>query len=95
MSDITTNNLEAAILDQVVAGAFAGKRYCFIASQNGAGWILGIAVQNERGYNPIDGKKFASQHEAAEWARGLNEHIGVTLAQATNIVVSTMARAAR
>lgn len=94
MTDITTLNLDAAILDQKVAGEFQGKRYCFIATQHGDQYILGVAVQGERGYNPIRGKAFGTQAKAAEWANGLNEHLGLTAEQATDIVISTMHRRA-
>ena len=92
MTDITTTNLEAAILDQKVAGEFRGKRYCFIATRHGDQYILGVAVQGERGYNPIRGKAFITQAQATEWANGLNEHLGLTVEQATSIVISTMHR---
>lgn len=91
--DITTNNLEAAILDQKVAGALQGKRYAFIAVLNGDGaWSLGVAVQNEGGYHPIDGKTFADMAQAREWANGLNEHIGHDHRSAAEIVASSMRR---
>ena len=78
MSDITNRHLEAAILDQKVAGAFAGKTYAF------------VAVKDETGYNPISGKTFHTHDEAKQWADGLNEHIGLSKAEALNIVGSTM-----
>ena len=89
MPDITNEHLDAAILDQKVAGAFAGKRYAYIAIAKG-GWTLGVAVANERGYNPIDGKTFTSQHDAREWAERLNAHIGIDDETASMIVLSTM-----
>lgn len=86
--DFTTTHLEAAILDQVVAGTFT-KPYCFVAVVAKSGWALGVAVANERGYNPT-AKTFDSELEAREWAQGLNEHIGLTDEQAMDIVISTM-----
>jgi hypothetical protein len=94
MTDITNRNLEAAIIDQVVAGQFRGKRYAFMATQRDDGpWTLSVAVENERGYNPIDGKSFTTRKEAREWADGLNDHLGLTSTEITAIVMSTMMRA--
>ena len=50
MTDITHQYLEAAIIDQNVAGAFPDKAYAFVAVVNG-GYSLGVAVANEKGYN--------------------------------------------
>jgi len=93
MTDITSTHLEAAILDQVVAGAFAGKTYAFTAVCGAeGGYRLGVAVKDEPGYCPIGGKDFADFLEAQRWASGLNEHIGLTDYAATLIVASTMGR---
>ena len=86
--DITSTHLEAAMLDQVVAGTFT-KPYAFVAVVAEPGWILGVAVANERGYNPT-GKTFSTELEAREWAQGLNEHIGWTDDEVMRIVISTM-----
>lgn len=88
--DITTTHLEAALIDQKVAGAFQGKAYAFIAVYYDSGWKLGIAVANERGYNIVNGKRFATEAEAREWARSLNRHICLSPDQEAAIVVSTM-----
>jgi hypothetical protein len=90
MTDITTTHLEAAIIDQKVAGEFQGKPYAFIAVVARGGWQLGIAVANELGYNPIDGKSFATQAEAKEWADGLNRHIGRDADSVLAIISSSM-----
>lgn len=90
MPDITNENLQAAILDQKVAGIFRGKTYAYVALVAKRGWQLGIAVANESGYHPIGGKSFANQQEARKWAERLNEHIGLSDKQAINIVISTM-----
>jgi hypothetical protein len=89
MSDITNRHLEAAIIDQKVAGEFAGKTYAFVAVID-EGYKLGVAVKNETGYNPISGKTFRTHDEAKQWADGLNEHIGLSKDEALNIVGSTM-----
>jgi hypothetical protein len=89
MTDITTRYLEAAILDQKVAGAFAGKSYAFVAVIN-EGYRLGVAVANEPGYSPISGKTFDSYDEAKQWANELNDHIGLSRDAALDIVGSTM-----
>jgi len=90
MPDFTNGNLEAALLDQKVAGMYSGKTYCFVAVVAKGGWQLGVAAANERGYTPIRGKTFDNEKEARAWAQGLNEHIGHTDDEAVRIVVSTM-----
>jgi predicted molibdopterin-dependent oxidoreductase YjgC len=90
MTDITTTHLEAAFIDQNVAGAFPGKRYAFVAVVAPGGWQLGVAVANEQGYNPISGKTFKAHYEAKEWADGLNKHIGLDVEDALEIIGSTM-----
>jgi hypothetical protein len=87
---ITTRSLEAAFIDQKVAGAFRDKRYAFVAVYGVDGWQLGVAVANEDGYSPIDGKHFEEQGEAAQWAAELNSHIGLTVGDTAHIIVSTM-----
>lgn len=92
MPDITNGNLPLAFLDQKVAGMFAGKRYAYIAVAAGNGWQLGIAVSQEQGYSPISGVEFDSWDEATKTADGMNDHIGISEAEATLIQVSTMRR---
>lgn len=87
---ITNTHLEAAIIDQKVAGEFAGKVYAFVAVVEKDGWQLGVAVQGEQGYNPISGKTFAHKAEAKNWADGLNKHIGLSDIEALDIIGSTM-----
>ena len=87
--DFTSTHLEAAILDQVVAGTFT-KPYAFVAvAAAPRGWALGVAVANERGYSPT-AKTFDNELEAREWAQGLNEHIGWSDDEVMRIVISTM-----
>jgi hypothetical protein len=90
MTDITNRNLEAAILDQTVAGAFHGKVYAFVATVSRAGYCLGVAVKDEQGYCPIEGKTFTTYDEAHRWAYELNEHIGLSKDAAFDIIGSTM-----
>lgn len=89
MTDITHTHLEAAIIDQTVAGAFPGTPYAFVAVIAKDKWQLAVAVANERGYNPIN-QLFESQAEADEWAEGLNRHIGLSADAKFKIVASTM-----
>jgi hypothetical protein len=89
MTDITSTHLEAAIIDQKIAGAFAGKRYAFTAVIED-GYMLGVAVADEPGYSPIIGKTFESWDEAKVWANGLNQHIGLKFSEAMDIITSTM-----
>lgn len=91
MPDITNTHLEAAFIDQNVAGWFPNQRYAFIAvHKEGGGWQLGVAVEDEPGYNPIAGKTFTTHREADEWATALNEHIGLSADEALLIIVTTM-----
>ena len=89
MADITHGNLQAALLDQKIAGLFQGKTYAYTAVVAAGGWQLGIAVANEKGYHSIS-KTFTEEKEAREWADGLNEHIGLDRDTAIRIVISTM-----
>jgi hypothetical protein len=89
MTDITSTHLEAALLDQIVACTFRGKRYAFVAVVDPQGGRLGVAVEKEAGYNPT-GKTFDSFKEAEAWADGLNKHIGLKREEAVMIVASSM-----
>lgn len=90
MSDITTLSLEAAILDQKVAGTFAGKTYAFVGTYYDGADRLGVAVANEPGFIPVYGKTFENHRVAARWATELNRHIGLDDGRAAAIVISTM-----
>lgn len=90
MTDITNTHLEAAIIDQSVAGSFPDKVYAFTAVIGEGGWQLGVAIANESGYNPISGKTFKDQAEAKQWADGLNKHIGRDDDSVLAIICSTM-----
>jgi len=90
MTDITSTHLEAAFIDQSVAGAFPDKRYAFVAVTGDGGWQLGVAVADQPGYNPIAGKTFATESEAKQWADGLNTHVGRDAEAVMRIVSSTM-----
>lgn len=93
MTDITTTKLAAAVIDQKVAGAFRGKTYAFVAVMDRVGaWQLGVAVEDEPGYNPIEGKAFDTREEATLWANGLNDHIGLSNEDAARIITTTMRR---
>jgi hypothetical protein len=89
MSDFTSMYLEAAILDQVVAGEFVGKDYAFVAVYSDGIPALGIAVANEPGYHPTT-KKLHSYDEANKWADELNAHIGLSKDRASELIISTM-----
>jgi hypothetical protein len=89
MTDITNTHLEAAIIDQKVAGEFAGKVYAFVGVIND-GYQIGVAVTNEQGYSPISGKTFERYEEAKQWADSLNEHIGLSKEEVLDIVTTTM-----
>jgi hypothetical protein len=90
MQNITSKYLEAAIIDQVVAGHYSGRAYAFVAVIHEEKYALGVAVANEPGYAPVFGKVFDTDAEAKEWATGLNEHIGRDLRDVASVVASTM-----
>ena len=90
MTDITSTHLDAALIDQIVAGAFPDKPYAFVAVVIKTDeWQLGVAVANESGYNPI-AKTFATWTEAKKWADALNAHIGRDEDSVLAIIASTM-----
>lgn len=96
--DPTNHNLNAAILDQVVAGSFPpGTAYAFVAILRDdlpRQWGLGIAVANESGYNPVSAEatEFSWDYykDADEFAKGMNRHIGIDWKQEAEIIASTM-----
>lgn len=97
-TDPTNGNLAAALLDQKVAGAFHGQKYAYTPVLNNNGyWGLGIAVEDEAGYNPIQSAQFRwkSQADARDFCRGMNKHIGLFEEDETRIVCSTMRSTSR
>lgn len=91
IADPTHGSLEAAILDQKVAGTFGDQPYAYVpVYAQGTKWGLGIAIENEQGYSPIGGMEFNSSDEAKKFADGMNMHIGLDPLTATKIVCSTM-----
>ncbi|MGY2987740.1 hypothetical protein [Bradyrhizobium sp. USDA 4508] len=87
-------SLEAAAINQKVAETFAGKRYAFLSVAGDESWQLAVAVQDEPGYNPIEGKTFEDRSEAIEWAIGLNKLLGLSADDAMKITASTMRKPA-
>lgn len=91
MASITSQHLEAAIIDQMVAGQFQDKVYAFTATLNDKdNFILGVVVANEHGYSPVVGKTFKTYEEAKRWANELNAHIGRSQDEVLEIVTSSM-----
>lgn len=91
IADPTQNDLGAALLDQNVAGQFQGKDYAFVPiTADKAGFGVGVAIANEPGYHPVVGFNFDSYREAADFADGMNKHIGLPQDHAVQIVCSTM-----
>jgi hypothetical protein len=99
--DPTHGSLAAALLDQKVAGLFHDKQYAYVPVIGGKGsgkaWGVGIAVEGEHGYCPIEDKTdadqlfaFASREEANDFCNGMNEHIGLSRIRAIEITVSSM-----
>ena len=87
--DITSTNLGLAILDQRAGGMFGSRPYAYLAIIDGDRWALGIAVANERGYNPT-GLNYADRAEAETVAAGMNKHLNLSDDDTTGIIVSTM-----
>jgi len=96
MTDPTNRSLEAALLDQKVAGMFHGKQFAYVPihRDEGKAWGIGIAVANERGYHAVDGGLFQyeSRVEADVFCDGMNRHIGLSQQQALMIIASSMRR---
>jgi hypothetical protein len=94
--DPTNGSLEAALLDQKVAGMYDTKEYAYVAvtrdGKNDKPFGVGIAVLDEPGYTPIDGGlfQFDKYDEASAFAAGMNKHIGLNENAAVRIVASTM-----
>jgi len=96
MTDITNTNIVAAILDQKVAGFYAGKRYAYVSVIDGVegvhGWGIGVAVEDRQGYTPIEapGMPFKTEKAAKAFADGMNEHLRLSPRDVVEIVISTM-----
>jgi hypothetical protein len=99
MSDPTHNWLEAAILDQAIAGLFGNKAYAFVAVLRSGPkpWGVGVAVVEERGYHPIDTEifSFAKREEAEDFCDGMNRHIGLSRLGTVRIIASSMRKTGR
>ena len=92
--DPTHTSLEAAFLDQKVAGQFHGMDYVYVPSlmDNGM-WCVGIAVANEDGHYPIRGSsefEFDRFDLCVIFCHGMNRHIRVPLDHVAEIIASTM-----
>ena len=96
IADPTNRRLEAALLDQKVAGEFHDKDYAYVPvmNHNGKPWAIGIAVEGEHGYSPIVAEAFTydNRDDAADFCDGMNMHIGLEKIRAIEIVVSSMRR---
>jgi hypothetical protein len=90
MASITSKYLEAALIDQIVAGQFSGLVYAFASVPEPGGWVLGVVVANEKGYSPVRGKVFTTSTECEYWVEGLNAHIGRSPESVMSIVGSSM-----
>jgi hypothetical protein len=91
--DPTSKSLEAALLDQKVAGAMGDLSYAYVAVVGGSKqFTIGIAVEGQDGYNPIDGGlfEFDSYDEANVFCDGMNKHIGLDKRRAIEIICTTM-----
>lgn len=89
--DPTHNSLEAAILDQKVAGWMAGQDYAYAPIAMDQGFGVSIAIANQDGTTPVYGfRTFKHYDEAATFCDGMNKHIGLPMDHAVAIVCSTM-----
>lgn len=92
--DPTALNLGLALLDQNVAGQFAGKEiaYTVVSNHDGPGYCLAIAERNTAGYWPVPASIYATMSDKDAWttANGMNQHIGLGEEEAILIVVSSM-----
>lgn len=91
--DPTNRRLDAALLDQTVAGMLAGRDYAYVpVVADGDRWGAGIAVANESGFHPIASEAFLWDDltPCEEFCDGMNAHIGLSEDRATEIVISTM-----
>ena len=98
MKDPTTMWLDAALLDQVVAGKFHGRPYAFVPIYRSPDvfsrniWGIGIAVEGEHGHYPVAHPSFtwAARDEAAAFCEGMNRHVGLSPLREVEIVASSM-----
>jgi len=92
-TDPTQQSLEAAILDQKVAGMMGDQPYAYVAVYTeGTKFGLGIAAEDQQGYSPISGIEFESHDLAHEFADGMNRHIGLDGTRAAQIICASMRR---
>ena len=88
--DITSKYLEAAILDQVVMRALSPNPTALSPSLQGKkGWILASPSPTSAATTQQPRISTLSWR-LAEWAQGLNEHIGWSDDEVMRIVISTM-----
>jgi hypothetical protein len=92
IEDPTNGSLEAALLDQYIAGIFFQKPYAYVPVLHGDEFAIGIAVEGEPGYNLLDAKQFrwVSYDVAYNFCMGMNQHIGLTEDQAVRLIADTM-----
>jgi hypothetical protein len=93
VKDPTQQSLAAALLDQKVAGMMGDQSYAYVPVIGGSKtWTIGIAVEGQDGYNPIEGGLFEFDHdsEVSAFCDGMNKHIGLDPYRAVQIITSTM-----
>lgn len=91
--DPTNKSLAAALLDQKVAGMMGDQSYAYVAVVGGSKqFTIGIAVEGQDGYNPIEGGLFEFDYydEASTFCDGMNKHIGLDPRRSMEIITSTM-----
>jgi hypothetical protein len=81
---------------QTVINEFRGKVFAFtVVSKRGKDWQLGLVVQDEAGYNPIDGIDWHVKSDAQKWADDLNSYLGLSAEMVNSIITSTMRKKTR
>lgn len=88
----TPYSLEAALMGQVLAGHFPGKKIAVMAQFHDGQVVIGVAEKDTAGWWPTK-KTFPTSAfaDAEAFAEAVNEEIGVTPREAMAIVCSSMA----
>ena len=96
--DPTQRSLEAAILDQKIAGKFDDKPYAYVPviSEGPKQWEIGIAVKHEQATaQSRAASNSTSTRKLMHSSDGMNMHIGLDPARAMKIIASSMSQQAK
>lgn len=84
--------LEMGEILEICTNSLENKKYAFTPVIIRDSWGLGIAVENEPGYNPLEGKFFDTRDEAQSFADDLNKYLKLSEREAMEIIITTMRR---